>query len=96
MRTITFDLAIVDPPYGIGFDGNDCKNKCKRYIFDKQHHIKKEWDIEIPSIRNILTNLFRVVKKSDYLGWQLFFGLFRCYNLVLLYWDKKMTRQTIL
>ena len=48
-----FDLAIVDPPYGIGFDGNTTANggiAGRRNGFThKQHHEKKGWDNERPT-----------------------------------------------
>lgn len=42
-----FDLAIVDPPYGIGIDGQEENLKGKKS--DRKHHKRKGWDGEIPS-----------------------------------------------
>lgn len=42
-----FDLAIVDPPYGIGIDGQ--KESIKGKKSDRKHHAKKSWDALIPS-----------------------------------------------
>jgi len=47
-----FELAIVDPPYGIGFDGHDqiTSNKGKGRTFKKiKLYAKKDWDFSIPS-----------------------------------------------
>jgi site-specific DNA-methyltransferase (adenine-specific) len=46
-----FDLAIVDPPYGIGISSNPVRQK----------HIKKEWDNNIPT-EIYFKELFRVSK----------------------------------
>lgn len=37
-----FELAITDPPYGIGTDGQQLKKK-------RKYHKKKNWDREIPT-----------------------------------------------
>jgi site-specific DNA-methyltransferase (adenine-specific) len=42
-----FDLAIVDPPYGIGIDGQ--KESIKKGIQIRKKHKFKEWDNAIPS-----------------------------------------------
>ena len=46
-----FDLAIVDPPYGIGADGTQgfATKKTKGFTFDKKEYTKKNWDSEIPN-----------------------------------------------
>jgi len=46
-----FDLAIVDPPYGIGADGTQgfATKKTKGFTFDKKEYTKKNWDNEIPT-----------------------------------------------
>jgi site-specific DNA-methyltransferase (adenine-specific) len=46
-----FDLAIVDPPYGIGADGTQgfATKKTKGFTFDKKEYTKKNWDSEIPT-----------------------------------------------
>lgn len=44
-----FDLAIVDPPYGIGIDGQD-KNINKNPKHNRKEHKRKDWDSEIPAI----------------------------------------------
>ena len=49
MRTLpdkAFDLAIVDPPYGIGISGQKQNKQGKKG--DRKHHEEKCWDKEIP------------------------------------------------
>ena len=42
-----FDLAIVDPPYGIGIDGQK-KRVCGNPKHNRKEHIRKSWDKTIP------------------------------------------------
>ena len=42
-----YDLAIVDPPYGIGIDGQ--KEHIKNGVQIRKKHKFKQWDNEIPS-----------------------------------------------
>jgi len=44
-----FDLAIVDPPYGIGISGQKENKKGKKS--DRKHHKEKNWDDEIPPLK---------------------------------------------
>ena len=73
-----FDLAIVDPPYGIGMDGGNVGYK------GFNNFEKKNWDKEIPS-KEYFEELFRVSKNQIIFGGN-YFGLpaTRCY----LVWDK--------
>ena len=73
-----FDLAIVDPPYGIGMDGGNVGYKGLNNLK------KKNWDKEIPS-DEYFQELFRVSKNQIIWGGN-YFGLppTRCY----LVWDK--------
>ena len=48
-----FDLAIVDPPYGIGISKNPIR----------QQHRKKQWDNNIPN-KKYFNELFRVSKNQ--------------------------------
>lgn len=42
-----FDLAIVDPPYGLGIDGQkECV--CKNTKHNRKQHERKEWDKNTP------------------------------------------------
>ena len=70
-----FDLAIVDPPYGIGFDGENTtmsaglrkdgsKRKMKEWSNPKEkNYIRKNWDKEIPPIE-YFNELFRISKNQ--------------------------------
>ena len=73
-----FDLAVVDPPYGIGMDGGNVGYKGFNNLK------KKGWDKEIPNIE-YFTEMFRVSNNQVIFGGN-YFGLppTRCY----LVWDK--------
>jgi len=55
-----FDLAIVDPPYGIGIDGQK-ESICKNPKHNRKEHIQKDWDFSIPQ-KEYFDELFRVSK----------------------------------
>lgn len=55
-----FDLAIVDPPYGIGIDGQK-KSINKNSKFNRKEHKHKGWDNSIPS-KDYFNELKRVSK----------------------------------
>ena len=73
-----YQLAIVDPPYGIGMDGGNVGYK------GFNNFKKKDWDKEIPC-SEYFAELFRVSKNQIIWGGN-YFGLppTRCY----LVWDK--------
>ena len=75
----SFDLAIVDPPYGIGMSGGNVG-----YQKGFNNLARKEWDKEIPS-REYFNELTRVSNNQIILGVN-YFSLppTRCY----LIWDK--------
>lgn len=56
-----FDLAIVDPPYGIGIDGQKESKRGKKS--DRKHHEHKGWDNEIPQ-QKYFDELKRVSKNQ--------------------------------
>lgn len=56
-----FDLAIVDPPYGIGISGQKENKKGKKG--DRKHHKEKKWDISIPK-KEYFNELKRVSKNQ--------------------------------
>jgi site-specific DNA-methyltransferase (adenine-specific) len=62
-----FDLAIVDPPYGIGASKQNvstCKMKGRKNSVIKRSDLKsKEWDNEIPN-KEYFDELFRVSKNQ--------------------------------
>lgn len=70
-----FDLAIVDPPYGIGISKNSIR----------QMHKKKNWDNEIPS-KQYFDELFRVSKNQIIWGGN-YFDLPPSQGFYI--WDKK-------
>ena len=78
-----FDLAIVDPPYGIGAAKQiDLGNSNK-----KQKHKTKDWDNEIPSVE-YFTELQRVSENQIIWGGNYFLdclGATRCFFI----WDKQ-------
>lgn len=57
-----YDLAIVDPPYGLGIDGQK-KSLNKNPKHDRKLHIHKGWDSVIPEAR-YFKELFRVSKNQ--------------------------------
>ena len=70
-----FDLAIVDPPYGIGISSNP----------ERQKHKKKSWDDSIPT-KEYFNELFRVSKNQIIWGGN-YFDLPPTQGFFI--WDKK-------
>ena len=70
-----FELAIVDPPYGIGISSNPVR----------QQHTKKEWDNNIPN-KKYFNELFRVSKEQIIWGGN-YFDLQPTQGFFI--WDKK-------
>ncbi|NNE30809.1 MAG: hypothetical protein HKN40_00415, partial [Winogradskyella sp.] len=59
-----FDLAIVDPPYGIGMDGTIGIGIGKKKGFTrKKHYEQKNWDKAVPS-QEYFDELFRISKNQ--------------------------------
>ena len=56
-----FDLAIVDPPYGIGEDG--LKNHSRNQLAQAKKYRPKNWDDKSPDVE-YFEELFRVSKKQ--------------------------------
>jgi site-specific DNA-methyltransferase (adenine-specific) len=67
MRTLqdkAFDLAVVDPPYGIGIDGQKLSiNKNPKH--NRKEHAKRGWDTHIPPLE-YFRELERVSKNQIY------------------------------
>ena len=87
-----YDLAICDPPYGINYDGNTTvKGKAgKANTFSNaQHHVKKDWDSERPSIEHF-SELHRVSKNQIIWGGNYFADLLPP-KKGWVFWDKKIT-----
>lgn len=72
-----YDLAIVDPPYGIGISKNPVR----------QQHNKKEWDNSIPS-SDYFKELFRVSKNQIIWGGNYFLDYLKNTQGFII-WDKK-------
>ena len=80
MKTIPdkhFDLAIVDPPYGLGLDGGQ---------LGYSKHVKKEWDTEHPK-EDYFNELFRVSKNQIIWGFNHFMHLLKPTKAVI-FWNK--------
>jgi len=65
MKDNEFDLAIVDPPYGIGMDGTlgKASKKTKGFTFKAKKYKQKYWDNNTPS-QEYFDELFRVSKNQ--------------------------------
>ena len=88
-----YSLCIVDPPYGIGFDGNTTANggiAGRRNGFtNKQHHEKKGWDADRPT-NEYFAELKRVSKNQIIWGGNYFADLLPA-KKGWIFWDKKIT-----
>lgn len=71
MKDNEFDLAIVDPPYGIGESNKDFSSRSK--LADANKYQPKEWDKEPPS-PEYFKELFRVSKNQIIWGANHFLG----------------------
>ena len=85
-----FDLAIVDPPYGIDADKKNSirKLQCKKSASLSKDYGNQIWDYSIPT-KDYFTELKRVSKKQIVWGANFF-------NLQggMLYWHKQVTMPT--
>lgn len=85
-----FDLAIVDPPYGIGESvkkrENTISNKWK-YPTKKVHNIK-EWDNDTPS-QEYFNELIRVSKNQIIWGGNYMIDKIKSPSMGWIFWDKK-------
>ena len=93
MKTVPdkfFDLAIVDPPYGINIASNGNLNNKSKY--DRGFKGEKEykvvnWDSEIPT-KKYFDELFRVSKRQIIWGGNFFFD-YLCSQRSFIVWYKK-------
>ena len=77
-----YGLAIVDPPYGLGIDGQKESKKGKKS--DRKGHAQKDWDNAIPKAE-YFEQLFRVSKNQIIWGGNYFnLPATRC----VICWDK--------
>jgi len=79
-----FDLAIVDPPYGIGMDKNR-NNQEGKYRFKKYHNTN--WDNQSPN-KEYFEELFRVSKNQIIWGANHFISKIPYDSSCWLVWDK--------
>lgn len=82
-----FDLAIVDPPYGIGEDGAKNHSRGNKAIAKK--HIIKNWDKNRPS-KEYFNELIRVSKNQIIWGGNYFADLLTP-TMGWIFWDKHMS-----
>jgi site-specific DNA-methyltransferase (adenine-specific) len=79
-----FDLAVVDPPYGIGAGSKKFINGTSKTV--KSYYKENDWDTERPALE-FFTELKRVSKNQIVWGGNYFadlLGAFRCF----IFWDK--------
>ena len=85
-----FDLAIVDPPYGIG----ESKKKRENTKSDKwtnptkKIHNPKDWDLQTPT-QEYFNELFRVSKNQIVWGGNFFVDKIQKPSMGWVFWDKK-------
>ncbi len=86
-----FDLAICDPPYGIGFDGHDTITKEGHKGFTRSNKLyeKKNWDSATPN-QEYFTELQRVSKNQIVWGGNYFTDKLPV-SRGWIFWDKKIT-----
>ena len=85
-----FDLAVVDPPYGIGCAKTiNIPNFKKGFIGNKIHETKT-WDNERPSIKYFM-ELTRICENQIIWGGNYFTDYIRV-SRGLIYWNKKTTK----
>ena len=81
-----FDLAVVDPPYGIG--EADGRNRTRKKHNNVVKHIKKDWDMETPS-PEYWSELFRVSKNQIVWGAN-YFTQYLPASMAWVFWEKKI------
>jgi site-specific DNA-methyltransferase (adenine-specific) len=80
-----FDLAIVDPPYGIGRDGQ-AETFVKNPKHKRKQHKQKKWDKSTPS-KEYFSELFRVSRNQIIWGGNYFTENLPA-SMGWVYWDK--------
>jgi len=85
-----FDLAIVDPPYGIGADKKNSGKKLqsKKSASLSKYYGNQEWDLDVPN-EEYFIELMRVSKNQIIWGAN-YFGIKGGY----IFWDKGVTMPT--
>lgn len=82
-----FDLAIVDPPYGISMGKTTNTQPRKRRKRKKDKYVKKNWDKEAPK-EEYFKELFRVTENQIIFGAN-YFPQFLEKSKGWIFWDKK-------
>ena len=88
-----FDLAIVDPPYGIGASEKNSidKKQSKKSATNSKYYGNQKWDDNVP-VKDYFKELFRVSKN------QIIWGVnYYPYDFLAggrIYWDKRVTMPT--
>jgi len=84
-----YELAIVDPPYGIGFDGYTTNTKSNDKWKNKKAKVynKKNWD-NVPE-QNYFNELFRVSKNQIFWGANHYISRIPYDSSCWLVWDKE-------
>lgn len=90
MRTLpdkAFDLAVVDPPYGIGVDGQKERYDYANPKHSRKYHEQKNWDTQIPP-QEYFDELKRVSKNQIIWGGNYFVKHLQDGHKGWLVWDK--------
>jgi len=85
MKDNEFDLAIVDPPYGIGESGKTNKTRCKFAI--SRDYGSKDWDSKSPD-KEYFDELLRVSKHQVIFGANHFISKIPYNSSCWIVWDK--------
>jgi site-specific DNA-methyltransferase (adenine-specific) len=82
-----FDLAIVDPPYGIDVDNREDhgKKRSKKSASKSKDYAKKGWDSKVPN-EEYLKELFRISKNQ--IIWGVNYYPYNFLNGGRIFWDK--------
>ena len=82
-----FDLAIVDPPYGIGRSESMLNGSSYKGTNGWKKHLKKTWDNEIPS-KKYFDELFRISQNQIIWGANYFVEYLKKGSMGWVFWDK--------
>ena len=81
-----FDLAIVDPPYGIGIDGQR-KRVCRNPKHNRKEHSREGWDNKPPT-EEYFRELERVSREQIIWGGNYFVPMLKQAHKGWLVWDR--------
>ena len=88
-----FDLAIVDPPYGIGASEKNSadKKQSKKSATNSKYYGEQKWDDNVP-VEKYFKELFRVSKNQ--IIWGANYYPYDFLSGGRIYWDKRVTMPT--